>query len=134
MKVNTKFHVFSVYDYKGGELGCTLNLDYNEFIDYLTGHFEGYFEDFGEYTETEISEEDYEEFETNYKVTNYLWEKYVTTQSLLDYFYNNFSDYAGNGSTVEDWYISSSPELKEYTLTDADEKLLLEKVRENYIE
>lgn len=125
MKDNTRYHIFKVYDYKGGELDSILNLNYEEFINYLTSYFEEYFE------EVDFDYDEEIEIYRSVGITKDLCNKYLTDELLMDYFWKIFSSYAGCG-IVENWYISSNNELLEYQLSKEDIKLLLEKVKECY--
>ena len=40
LEIEEKYHIFKVYDYKGGELRSIINLDYESFIGELAGLFE----------------------------------------------------------------------------------------------
>lgn len=35
------YHVFQVYDYKGGELRSDINMKYDDFVSFLSSHYEG---------------------------------------------------------------------------------------------
>lgn len=130
-KNELKFSIFSVCDYKGGELYSSLNLGYISFMNHLVDDFENFFDDPDSYVD--FSEEDYELYVNNdYIIPDEIYDKYITKEALLNYFFNRFGIYAGGGDIVENWYIVDNGELVEYSLDEEDKDYLIELVKQHY--
>ena len=130
-KKELKFSIFSVCDYKGGELYSSLNLGYISFMNHLVDDFENFFDDPDSYVD--FSEEDYELYVNNdYIIPSEIYDKYITKEVLLNYFFSRFGIYAGGGDIVENWYIIDNGKLIEYGLDDEDKDYLVELVKKNY--
>ena len=120
------YHIFSVYDYKGGELCSDVNLTKDRFLSHLQRKFENYFEDIfesGSY-ETELTDADYDNYE-NGTLSEDFYDKFLTVGNLKTYLSERSSEYAGGEGFVSEWYVSKDNKLESYYPSDKDFEIII---------
>lgn len=123
------YHIFEVYDYKGGELSSCINLTKDEFINRLIYKFEGFIDyifDSGKFDD-ELTDEDYDNCEYG-TLSDEFYDKFRTIENLSNYLNNNCSEYAGCGDVFE-LYKTVDNELLSYSLTDDDFNIIINNMK-----
>ena len=128
------YHIFSVYDYKGGELSSNVNLTKKQFLRHIIDKFESFDEyifESGNF-EDQLTEEDWTNYE-NQSLTEDFYYRLFTPENMSKYLNDNSSIYAGNGDDVYEWYVSKNNKLEFYTLSNEDYNIIIETIIKNYI-
>lgn len=119
------YHIFEVYDYKGGELSSSINLTKDEFLNKIIYKFKGFIDyifDCGKFDD-ELTDDDYDNCEYD-TLSDEFYDKFVTIEKLSDYLNNRYSEYAGSGDVFE-LYKTVDNELLSYSLTDDDFNIII---------
>lgn len=126
------YHIFSVYDYKGGELSSNVNLTKEKFLTYVGERFES----FGEYIfesgnfEEQLTEEDWTNYENN-SLTEDFYDRLFIPENMDKYLDNTSSIYAGGGDDVSEWYVSKNNKLESYGLSNEDYKTIANTIKQH---
>lgn len=126
------YHIFEVYDYKGGELSSSINLTKEKFLSKILYLLEGFIENIfesGNYDD-ELTDEDWNNYD-NKITTNEFLDRFITEEFVSKYLYeDNVSEYAGGDGYVGEWYISKNNKLETYSLTSEDCLYICERLKQ----